>query len=564
MENTGKEKILLVLLPFWTPLIPPIGINSLKGFLREYGYKIKTVDANIEEGYREIYHEYFNKIKEYVPEEKRGNFLSIGTDVLRNHMMGYIYHDNENKYTELVKILVKKTYHTDLDDRRVTGLNQIVKKLFTWIEYLITGLIEKEKPGLLGISVNKDTVPASLFAFRLTRERYPHIRTVIGGTIFSEQLTVNSPNFKYFLAKTRRYIDKVIIGPGEMLFLKYLQGELPESQRVYTQGDLRGEDIDFTRMPIPDYSDMNVGYYPYLGASGSIGCQYNCSFCNVVQFFGSYKHKKAGQIADEMIQAHKLYGSQLFFMSDNMANPYIDDLAGEFIARDEAIYWSAYMRVDQAGCDKDNVLSWRRGGLYSARLGVDSGSPRVLEMMDKRITPDLSTTMITTLASSGIKTTTYWLVGHPGETGEDFQQTLDLLEELKDYIWEAECEYFNYYYSGQSHSDNWANRRMLVYPESTKEMLLIDKWCVGGEPSWEEIFRRVCRFVEHCRKLGIPNPYSLKEIYMADERWKRLHRNSVPSLLEFKDSADPIDECKHIEQFHEVKNNREFRGDFNF
>ena len=57
--NAKKEKILLVLLPFWTPLIPPMGIVCLKSFLRQYGYEVKTVDANTEYRLRKTHNIYY-------------------------------------------------------------------------------------------------------------------------------------------------------------------------------------------------------------------------------------------------------------------------------------------------------------------------------------------------------------------------------------------------------------------------------------------------------------------------------------------------------------------------
>ena len=59
-HGSGNVKILLGLLPFWTPLIPPLGISCLKSYLQKRGYQIKTIDVNIEEPFADIYHNYFN------------------------------------------------------------------------------------------------------------------------------------------------------------------------------------------------------------------------------------------------------------------------------------------------------------------------------------------------------------------------------------------------------------------------------------------------------------------------------------------------------------------------
>jgi hypothetical protein len=72
------------------------------------------------------------------------------------------------------------------------------------------------------------------------------------------------------------------------------------------------------------------------------------------------------------------------------------------------------------------------------------------------------------------------------------------------------------------------------------------------------------RFVKHITRLGIPNPFSLHEIHKADERWKKLQKNAVPSLLE-------IDTNKDRDRRRDIKNvyvassqNRYEIGEFNF
>ena len=131
-------------------------------------------------------------------------------------------------------------------------------------------------------------------------------------------------------------------------------------------------------------------------------------------------------------------------------------------------------------------------------------------------------------------------MGHPDETEADFQQTLDLVEELKDYIWQAECNAFRYYCDAHNSDDQWKDSRAPLYPEELDEMLVFKTYTLDLEPSRKEAYNRVFRFINHCKKLGIPNPYSGYEGFEADRRWKELHKNSVPNLedLENHDSCD--------------------------
>ncbi len=560
ISQSGKrEKILLAMLPYWTPLIPPQGLGCLKRFLSKYGYKVRAFDLNIEENSKNIYNTYFGKLKEWIPERNWGNFYNIGHDVLQDHMMAHSKYEDEDEdeeeYIELVKIIVYKTYYTHLDDSQVKQLNEVLDEFYSWIEKRLTYLLETEQPDVFGLSACKGSIPATLFAFRFVKQKNPKIKTVLGGGAFADSHAVGSPNFEALVKETEEYLDKIIIsGQGELILLKYLQGGIPDSKRLLTKEDVDGEVINFEDMDIADLSDFKMEYYPYLAATASSSCPFECSFCNAANFWGKYKKKDPKQVVDEMSRLYKTYGTQLFFMTDSLLNPTVKDIANEFLKRDLCLYYDCYFRVDKPSSNVDNTLLWRRGGLYRVRMGVESGSQKVLDMMNKGITPQQIKQAVSNLAYAGIKTTLYWVIGHPGETEEDFQMTLDLLEELKDDIYQAEPNPFHYHYTGQFSGDQWAEKRMRVYPVSAKDMVVFETWTLDIEPLREECYDRMFRFIEHCKKLGIPNPYTANEIFLADERWKRLHKNAVPSVVEFEKWGRYIDECKNVKKFVAAKN----------
>jgi len=565
-QNKRKEKILLAILPYWDPMIPPMGITSLKTFLQTHGYKVSTVDFIVKQECLEFYKNYFDTLRECIPKEKHGNFNNIGHDVLQNHMMVYQHQTNEKKYSNFIKILIYKSYYVEVTDSYVRRLNQIMEDFYKDLKECFLRILEEEKPDVMGVTAYKCTVPASLFVLKLTKENYPHIKTLMGGGTFNETHAPDSPNFDALLEISKDYLDKIILGQGEILFLKYLQGQLPDEKRVYTKEDIKGSILPFSKMGIPDFSDLDMSKYPCLAATASASCPYQCSFCVSSKVGGPYRSKDPKQTVNEMIQMYKRYKRQLFFMTDSLLNPIITDLANEFIKSGVSLYYDAYFRVHEAAGDIKNTMLWRRGGLYRIRLGTESGSQRILNKMEKCITVEQIKSTIAALAYAGIKTTTYWVIGHPGETEEDFQQTLDLIEELKDDIFQAECNYFLVHYSKQASEEEWKKNIELLYPEEAADMLVFQFYTPSAamKPSREETFRRVHRFENHCRKLGIPNPYSYKDHVKADERWQKLHKNAVPPLLDFLKRDKYINENQNIKIPTMPKNLRSDDDDFDF
>jgi radical SAM superfamily enzyme YgiQ (UPF0313 family) len=549
---SNKEKVLLVLLPYWSPLIPPLGISCLKSYLCRHGYDVAIRDANTEKELEKIYNRYFDALKSYVPEDKRGNFYNLGNYVWQDHMMAYLNYKDEKTLSRLVKLLILQCFFVGVEDRQVDELNKYAAEFYTWLKGYFMALLEQEKPTLLGLSVYSGALPASVFAFKLARQRYPGIKTAMGGGIFAEALAPGSSNLGYFLERTKDFIDAIIIGEGEQLLLKMLRGQLPQSQRVYTLKDIDREVLDLAQVELPDYTDLNLPCYPYLSAFTGRSCPFQCGFCSETVQWGPYRRKSAQQVVNELNRLSRRHNCRLFLMGDSLLNPIVTELARESIDKNCPVYWDGYLRADRHVCDPGNAALWRRGGFYRARLGVESGSPRVLERMDKKITPGQIRSAAANLAATGIKTTTYWVVGYPGETEADFHQTLDLVEQLKDDIYEADCNPFTYFPIGQVNSGPWADQYTgaLLYPEEFREMLWVQTWILNCEPRREDIFRRLNRFTRHCARLDIPNPYSLRDIHRADERWQKLHPNAVPPLLEFLRCRENRD----IEIIDETKN----------
>ncbi len=551
-----KEKILLMVMPYMAPLCPPMGMSCLKGYLGEHGYKVTAVDVMSELEIKENAYKYLETLKKFIPLFRQAFFFNVGIDALKNHFMAYIHHTDRGKYNELVKMIVYQNYYVRLDNSQVEELNAVVKDLFGRVEKYLLNLLEREKPTVVGISVYRGTLASSLYAFRLIKEKYPHITTIMGGAIFSQELIKDTPNYELFLQRTP-FIDKIVIGEGELLFVKYLEGKLPKDKRVYTYEDIEDRVVDLNSIGQPDFSDFDLNKYPLVPAYTSRGCVYHCSFCTESSFWRKYRKKEARKIADELDLSSKKYHRRIFVLTDCLINPVVTDLAREMTDRDIDVYWDVYLRVDPHVCDPQYTLTWRRGGFYRARIGIETGSQHVLDLMDKKITIEQSKAALASLASVGIKTTTYWAVGHPGETEEDFRMTLDFLTEMQDEIYEAEADPFRYFYAGQGSSDTWAEKygRSLVYPEEATDMLMVKTWTLNTEPSREEIYNRLCRFKDHCRKLGITNLDSVTEIYTSDVRWKKLHKNAVPSLVELDDERF-VDEQKNIRNLFSIQKSK--------
>jgi radical SAM superfamily enzyme YgiQ (UPF0313 family) len=79
----------------------------------------------------------------------------------------------------------------------------------------------------------------------------------------------------------------------------------------------------------------------------------------------------------------------------------------------------------------------RQAGCDLLVMGIESGSQRILDYMDKRITVEQAYSAVRTLADHGVDSQSSFIVGYPGETRESFQETVNLIVETGLRYWQS-------------------------------------------------------------------------------------------------------------------------------
>lgn len=165
---------------------------------------------------------------------------------------------------------------------------------------------------------------------------------------------------------------------------------------------------------------------------GARGCPYNCSFCGAAVSANpdiTIRTRRSGNILEEM---HTLRGEGVaaFRFVDDLflgAKRVIDDMMGAFTAEHvgEWARWDATGRINVLHRAADATLdTLARNGLREVALGIESGSERMLTLIDKRINPDMTRTVVRRLAERGINVKGYFILGLPTETREEINTTV--------------------------------------------------------------------------------------------------------------------------------------------
>jgi radical SAM superfamily enzyme YgiQ (UPF0313 family) len=100
-------------------------------------------------------------------------------------------------------------------------------------------------------------------------------------------------------------------------------------------------------------------------------------------------------------------------------------------------FWSCDTRVDLLS---DELLrEMRLAGCQRLSLGVESGSQRILDLIEKKITVDEILESTALAKKYGIKVRYYMMLGNRGETKESFAETLAFLERAAPHEYVFSC-----------------------------------------------------------------------------------------------------------------------------
>jgi radical SAM superfamily enzyme YgiQ (UPF0313 family) len=86
------------------------------------------------------------------------------------------------------------------------------------------------------------------------------------------------------------------------------------------------------------------------------------------------------------------------------------------------------IRLDNV--DEEILTNLKRAGLYSTLVGIESGSQRILDAMKKGLTLELIEERVRLIKKAGLNVHAFFIVGFPGETEDDIQQTIDFAKKL--------------------------------------------------------------------------------------------------------------------------------------
>jgi anaerobic magnesium-protoporphyrin IX monomethyl ester cyclase len=270
------------------------------------------------------------------------------------------------------------------------------------------------------------------------RKKIDHGMVVVGG--IHPTIAPNETLFEF-------RCDHVIEGEGEYAFRDLLRLKRNPENTIAKPIIHAGYIQDIDALPLParhifprDHVVDCTGIHGQEKGEGattmitSRGCPFDCNFCTRIPQTRKVRlHSPDRMIAemnhvmDEYPVSHFRFVDDMFAVRKDRVMKFCEGILGDHLNHDAT--WICITRADSL--DKELVRNMKKAGCTEIHIGVESGSNRVLELMNKKTTVDVLEKGVKMIKDAGIRAKTYIMYGFEGETDADRAKTIAFVKRAK-------------------------------------------------------------------------------------------------------------------------------------
>ncbi len=194
-------------------------------------------------------------------------------------------------------------------------------------------------------------------------------------------------------------------------------------------------DLDELPLPAWDLVDME-GYLGHwqketgerrAAVLTSRGCPFDCSWCSKPTFGRTFRQQSPERVLRELLELKRRYRVDYVRFCDDVfgvSRTWLEQLLDRMIDSELGLRFECLARVDLL---KPDLLGrMREAGLARVYVGVESGSQRMLDAMNRGTKLAQVERTAEALRAAGVRQFWFLMLGYPGETIEDIEATFRL------------------------------------------------------------------------------------------------------------------------------------------
>jgi len=189
--------------------------------------------------------------------------------------------------------------------------------------------------------------------------------------------------------------------------------------------------------PIIDRTLVDIKSYKYFingnlatTVMTSFGCPYNCAFC--CKTYDAVKMRSAEDVIEEIKYLHNDFGYKaiMFFDDIFILNKDRTEKICQCL-KELGITWRCFVRGDLILRHGEAfVKMMAESGCAEVGMGIESGSDKILQAINKGETVDTIKTAIEMLKDEGIRVKGFFIIGLPGESADTIRETQVFLKDV--------------------------------------------------------------------------------------------------------------------------------------
>ena len=331
----------------------------------------------------------------------------------------------------IASVLLEQGYEVEVFDINALRLSK---------EQVISNL-KKFTPDLIGIGGLITTYKYLKWIIPEIKSLFPDAKIVVGGGVVTE-------NPEILLKAT--VADYAVIAEGEITIVELLDALITNKDLSVIKGLAYKNDEgniivnpkrelikDLDEAPMPAYQLFPLDIYlenqshsrilgrqPEMNIITSRGCPFNCNYCYHI-FSKGVRYRSIESVIDELKFFIKNYNVHSFIFIDEtftINSKRVIEFC-EALKREEIkITWSCYARVSLV--EKNLLKLMKETGCYRIGFGIESGSQKILDLMNKKETVVQAERAIKMVRKAGMICGTTFMCGYVGETKETMSETV--------------------------------------------------------------------------------------------------------------------------------------------
>jgi anaerobic magnesium-protoporphyrin IX monomethyl ester cyclase len=299
-------------------------------------------------------------------------------------------------------------------------------------------------PEIVGITCSSATYRRCVETAQAVKEVLPSCKVVVGGW---------HPSYEPESMLQHPEIDYVVMGEGERAMVE-LATSLSKGEDAKTIAGVasrqKGKIVrtppkfisNLDEIPLParhllpmhryerkiEYLDV----HPVDNISIMRGCPFNCAFCEISRLWGrTCRAFSPSRVVQEIEHLKTNYGTKgIYFINDNFTvrKNLTIELCKLMRESKLNIEWVCDTRVDLVS--REMLREMKKAGCKTIWFGGESGSPRILEKLNKGVTLEQTEQAFKMCREEEIQTACSFMMGIPGETAADMEATFKFARKL--------------------------------------------------------------------------------------------------------------------------------------